>query len=107
MKKIFKTIFILLTLISCEDVIDIDVNNAEPRLVIDASIHWLKGTNGNTQLIQLSLTAPYFDDAIPPATGANVFILIQVTILLILLKKATPEFIKMKTSYQLLVKFII
>jgi len=75
MKKIFKTIFILLTLISCEDVIDIDVNNDEPRLVIDASIHWLKGTNGNTQLIQLSLTAPYFDDAIPPATGANVFIL--------------------------------
>ena len=74
MKKIFKTIFILLTLISCEDVIDVDVNNAEPRLVIDASIHWIKGTNGNTQLIQLSLTAPYFDDSIPPATGANVAI---------------------------------
>lgn len=86
MKKIFKIVFILIALTACEDVIDVDVNNAEPRLVIDASIHWLKGTNGNTQLIQLSLTAPYFDDTVPPATGAivsisdsnnNIFIFIE------------------------------
>ncbi|PWH81537.1 DUF4249 domain-containing protein [Algibacter marinivivus] len=74
MKKIFKIILICLTLYACEDVIDVNVNNAEPRLVIDASIHWLKNTNGNTQLIKLSLTAPYFNNDIPPATGASVSI---------------------------------
>ena len=72
MKNIFKTIIICLTLIACEDVIDVNVNNAEPRLVIDASLHWIKGTNGSNQLIQLSLTGPYFDNNVPPANGAVV-----------------------------------
>ncbi|MDG1729595.1 MAG: DUF4249 domain-containing protein [Algibacter sp.] len=72
MKKIIKTCLIAIVLISCEDVIDVDLNSAEPRLVIDASLHWIKGTNGANQLIKLSLTAPYFDNNIPPATGANV-----------------------------------
>jgi len=74
MKKLFRTICICLILISCEDVIEVNVNSVAPRLVIDASIHWLKGTSGNKQSIKLSLTAPYFDETIPPATGANVSI---------------------------------
>ncbi|GAA4953082.1 DUF4249 domain-containing protein [Algibacter agarivorans] len=57
---------------SCEDVIEVNLNTAEPRLVIEASLNWIKGTNGNTQVIRLSLTAPYFDDTVPAATGANV-----------------------------------
>jgi len=60
--------------VSCQDVIDVELNTAEPRLVIDASIHWLKGTTGNSQMVKLSLTAPYFDDSVPPATGALVSI---------------------------------
>ncbi len=57
---------------TCEDVIDVDLNEAEPRLVIEASINWLKNTTGNQQSIKLSLSAPFFDDATPPANGATV-----------------------------------
>ncbi|NJX16405.1 DUF4249 domain-containing protein [Tamlana crocina] len=57
---------------SCEDVIDVELENSAPRLVIDASLNWIKGTSGNAQSIQLSLTAPYFSNEIMPATGALV-----------------------------------
>ncbi len=57
---------------SCEEVIDLDVPSSEPRLVIEASLNWFEGTSGNSQEILLSLTAPYFDAAITPATGAEV-----------------------------------
>lgn len=60
---------------SCEDVIDVNLPTAEPKLVIDASINWFKGTSGNEQRIKLSLTAPFFDNDIPPATGAEVKII--------------------------------
>lgn len=59
---------------SCEDVIEVDVPSSDPRLVIDASINWFKGTSGNNQSIKLTLTAPYFDDVIPPANNAQVYI---------------------------------
>lgn len=59
-------------MLSCEDVIDVDLNTAEPKLVIDASINWFKNTAGNQQEIKLTLSAPYFDDQVPPATGAEV-----------------------------------
>lgn len=58
----------------CEDVIDVDLNEAQPRLVIEASINWFKDTAGNNQSIKLSLSAPFFDDVIPPANGATVTI---------------------------------
>ena len=74
MKKIFTLFLISLLFTSCEDVIDVDLSTADPRLVIDASINWRKGTNGNTQLIQLSLSAPYFEDTVPPASDATVTI---------------------------------
>ncbi|XCF05744.1 DUF4249 domain-containing protein [Tamlana crocina] len=57
---------------SCEDVIDVELENSAPRLVIDASLNWIKGTTGNIQSIQLSLTSPYFSNEIMPATGAVV-----------------------------------
>lgn len=71
MKK--KCLIALLSLLfSCEDVIQVDINTSEPRLVIDAPLNWFKGTNGSTQNIQLSLTAPYFNNTVPPASGATV-----------------------------------
>jgi hypothetical protein len=60
---------------SCEDVVDVDLNEAEPRLVIEASINWFKNTTGNEQIIKLSLSAPFFDETIPPANGAIIQIL--------------------------------
>lgn len=71
MKK-FIYILLLIFTSSCEDVIDLDLPTSEPKLVIDASINWVKGTSGNEQSIRLSLTAPFFDNEIPPATGAEV-----------------------------------
>tara|TARA_B100000809_G_scaffold95005_1_gene93668 strand:+ start:27503 stop:28360 length:858 start_codon:yes stop_codon:yes gene_type:complete len=61
------TIISLLTLTtntiftSCTDVIEVDVPEAETRLVVEASIDWEKGTPGNNQSIKLSTTTPYFD----------------------------------------------
>ena len=67
-------ILVLILVWSCEDPIDVSLNTATPRLVIDASINWFKGTPGNDQHIKLSLSAPYFADSTPPANGATVFI---------------------------------
>lgn len=70
-KKII-VIFTCLLAISCEDVIQIDTPIMPPKLVIEASINWLKGTTGNFQAIKLSLSAPYFDTQIPPANNAEI-----------------------------------
>ncbi|UPS90607.1 DUF4249 domain-containing protein [Bizionia sp. M204] len=74
MKNIIILLLISISIFSCEDVIDVNVPNSEPRLVIDASINWIKGTSGNEQSIKLTLTAPYFDSSVPPANDAEVFI---------------------------------
>lgn len=73
MKKII-FILVLIFCFSCEDEIDVNLETEAPRLVIDASISWFKNTIGNEQSIKLTLTAPFFDTTIPPATGAEVFI---------------------------------
>ncbi|WP_439152659.1 DUF4249 domain-containing protein [Winogradskyella sp.] len=75
MKKIVLTLLTFIVLLGCEDVIDVDLNTTEPRLVIDASINWIKGTTGNEQSIKLTLSAPFFDDEVPPANDAIVKII--------------------------------
>jgi len=72
MKKIIFTLLLFSALFGCEDVVDVDLNETEPRLVIEASINWFKNTNGNNQNIKLSLSAPFFNENIPPANGAVV-----------------------------------
>jgi hypothetical protein len=68
-------VFIGLILISgCEKVVDIDLNTMEPKLVIDATIKWQKGTVGNIQTIKLSKTNSYYDPQIPTVSGATIFI---------------------------------
>lgn len=52
-------IYILLT--SCTDVVDVDVPNGGERLVVEASINWIKGSTGNSQTIKLSTSSPYFE----------------------------------------------
>ncbi|WP_029292630.1 DUF4249 domain-containing protein [Chryseobacterium hispalense] len=73
--KILKKYLIIamgLFLISCEKVIDVDLETAEPRLVIDASIDWIKNTTGNQQKIKLSMTTAYYSETFPAVHGANV-----------------------------------
>ena len=74
----FKKYSVLVTgffIISCTEVIDLEVTEAAPRLVIEASLDWNKGTMGNEQNIQLSTSTPYFDsNSIEIVTGATVVV---------------------------------
>jgi len=75
MKNIVINILLVTSILlaSCTDVIDIDVPYAGPKLVVEASLDWQKGTVGNTQTIKLSELQPYFDDTTPYiVTGASV-----------------------------------
>lgn len=74
MKKInlIIALFSLLFLTSCEEVVQLDLNNAAPKIVIEANIKWQKGTSGNVQKIKLSTTTGYFDSTIPGVSGAIV-----------------------------------
>lgn len=72
--KIIFLLFIISGLYSCEEVIQVDLEESEPKLVIEASIIWRKNTSGNIQHIRLTTTAPYFDNQAPPAIGGSVAI---------------------------------
>lgn len=76
MKTIRLAIILLLTLgfAGCEKVVDVDLAAAEPRLVVEASINWQKGTTGNLQQIKLSTTTGYFEPTVPTVSGAVIFI---------------------------------
>lgn len=73
--KNFSYIFVLLAIVlfsGCEDVIDVNLDTAEPRLVIEAFISWQKGTSGNEQKIKLSTTTGFYNAAIPTVSGADI-----------------------------------
>lgn len=76
MKKIHLILVILIAVIfnSCEEVVQVDLKTAPPKLVIEASINWQKGTSGNIQLIRLSTTFDYFNSAKPIVSGATIYI---------------------------------
>lgn len=73
MKK-FYYIFGVLSLLffSCEDVVQVDLDSAEPRLVVEASINWQKGEDGSFQKIRLTTTAGYYDQQVPTVSDAIV-----------------------------------
>ncbi|WP_339625921.1 DUF4249 domain-containing protein [uncultured Winogradskyella sp.] len=72
MKNNLYILIALLLCFNCEDVIEVELNEAQPRLVIEASINWFKNTSGNEQSIKLTLSAPFFDEEIPAANNANI-----------------------------------
>ena len=59
---------------SCTQAIDLPVPTESPRLVIEASLDWEKGTLGNNQTIKLSLSIPYYDTTPNPVSGASVMV---------------------------------
>ena len=71
---ILSLIILLLTFTSCEEVIDLDLDQSEPRLVIDASMLWYIGTPGNNQQIKLSETIGFYEEGIEPVIDAEVII---------------------------------
>ena len=75
--KFYKiTLIILFTsfITSCEDVIKADLNTAAPKLVVDASLQWQKGTSGNLQRVKLTTTTGFYDTTIPTVSGALVIV---------------------------------
>lgn len=67
-------LFITFFTLSCEEVIDVNLETAPPRLVIEASINWVRNTPGNLQAVKLSTTTSYFAEEIPPVSDAIVTI---------------------------------
>lgn len=59
-------------IISCQKVIDYDLETDSPRLVIDANIAWYKDAAGNTQTIKLTTTGDYYNTVVPTVSGATV-----------------------------------
>jgi hypothetical protein len=76
MKKIILLLGIVAALIlsSCQEVVPIDLYTAPPKLVIEASINWRKGTDGNQQKIKLTTTTDYYSGMIPKVSGAKITI---------------------------------
>lgn len=68
----FIILFLLFGTMACEEVVEIDLEDSEPRLVIEASLVWDIHQIQNPLFIRLSTTAPYFDEEIPPAENAEV-----------------------------------
>jgi Domain of unknown function (DUF4249) len=74
MKKI-NLIFAIMVAVfmnSCQEVVDIPLDTESPRLVIDASINWEKGTSGANQKIILTTTTDFYSKNIPVVSGATV-----------------------------------
>ncbi len=74
MKKIFYIIIASFLAFSCTEVVDIPLDTESPRLVIEASINWQKGTDGKNQKIKLSTTTDFYTNIIPVVSDAVVIV---------------------------------
>ena len=70
--KYISLIVFTLFLLSCEEVVNVDLDTASPRLVVDAAINWQKGTTEAEQKIILSTTTSFYSNVIPIVSGATV-----------------------------------
>lgn len=68
---LFSFLFVLLFL-SCDKVVELELETGEPKIVIDAEIIWEKGTSGSKQTIKISRMAPYYSATTPKVSGAQV-----------------------------------
>ncbi len=59
---------------ACEDVVKVDLEDAEPRLVVDAAIKWEKQTYGNEQFIYLSRSGGFYADELEKVSDAEIHI---------------------------------
>ena len=67
-------LFLIIGITSCEDVIEVDLEKGNDRLVIDAEILWSSGTSGNYQTIYISRLTDYYNSEITRVSGAAVTI---------------------------------
>lgn len=77
MKILFKLgiLLFIISVTSCTDVIDVPVQTAATRLVVEASLDWEKSGIGNEQSINLSNSSAFFDSTENTAAiGASVIV---------------------------------
>jgi hypothetical protein len=74
LKYLFVFLCITTAFTACQEVVEVDLDPAEPRLVIDAGIKWGKGTDGSRQTIKLTKLADYYAPETPVVSGATVFV---------------------------------
>ncbi|MBW8198383.1 DUF4249 family protein [Flagellimonas abyssi] len=77
MKTLKKIILVVIVIIfaSCSDVVDVEVQEGPKRLVVEASLDWEKGSEGNVQTIRLRESTPFFStNTNMEVTGASVVV---------------------------------
>ena len=72
LKRIFFLFCATALLTACKEVVEVDLEPAEPRLVIDAGIEWIKGTDGSQQNIKLTKLADFYAAEIQKVSNATV-----------------------------------
>ena len=65
-EKITISIYYKSYFFSCEDVVEIPLNDSKEILIVDAYINWIKETNKTEQKVNLSLSSPYFKKTYQP-----------------------------------------
>ena len=73
MKYLYIIMFLFLGIVSCEDVVEVDLDTATPRLVIDAALE-LNEDGSTTSTVSLSRTAGFYEENNPIVTNASVVI---------------------------------
>ena len=71
---IYISSLLVVLLASCEDVVEVDLDAGTSKLVIDAEIVWIKGTDGKQQTIKISRMTDYYNEVVPKVSGAQVYI---------------------------------
>ena len=67
------TFFLLFFLIiSCQEVVNLELENKESKLVVQANITFQKQTTGAEQVIKLTKSADFYKNVVPVANGAIV-----------------------------------
>ncbi|MDN3725508.1 DUF4249 domain-containing protein [Aequorivita sp. SDUM287046] len=73
MKKLLLLLVFCGIFISCEEVVEVELNDAPPRLVVEANLNiWEDGTS--LAVVRLTTTAPFFNDNIPFVSDATVVV---------------------------------
>jgi hypothetical protein len=77
MKKttnIISIIILLITTLSCQDVVDVDLETSQERLVIEAIIKIEHGSTGNEQTVKLTKTSSFYNNESVPVNNATVVV---------------------------------
>jgi hypothetical protein len=73
MKQLLLLVLFFGILTSCEDVIEVELNEADPKLVVEANLNLLQD-GSSSSVVRLTTTAPFFDNNVPYVTDASVIV---------------------------------